>query len=71
MTATQEAVQAPATTGARRNEKVGEVVSNKMQRHCGRGRDRKAASQVKRIIAPPRSFYAHDEAELSTHGRRG
>ena len=31
MTATIEAVQAPAT-GARRNEKVGQVVSTKMQK---------------------------------------
>ena len=32
MTATQEAVQAPAAAGARRNEKVGQVVSTKMQK---------------------------------------
>jgi hypothetical protein len=32
MKATQEAVQTPAAAGARRNEKVGQVVSTKMQK---------------------------------------
>ena len=32
MAVTQEAAQAPATTGARRNEKVGNVVSTRMQK---------------------------------------
>jgi small subunit ribosomal protein S17 len=32
MTATQKEVQAPAAAGARRNEKVGHVVSTKMQK---------------------------------------
>ena len=62
MTATQEAVQAPATTGARRNEKVGEVVSTKMQKTIVVEVEmRKAHPKYKRIVRSTKKFYAHDE----------
>jgi len=62
MTATQEAVQAPATVGARRNEKVGEVVSTKMQKTIVVEVEmRKAHPKYKRIVRSTKRFYAHDE----------
>ena len=61
MTATQEAAQAPAT-GARRNEKVGQVVSTKMQKTIVVEVEmRKAHPKYKRIIRSTKKFYAHDE----------
>src|ERR1035441_9413488 len=62
MTATQEAVQAPATATTRRNEKVGEVVSTKMQKTIVVEVEmRKAHPKYKRIVRTTKRFYAHDE----------
>ena len=69
MTATQEAVQAPATTGARRNEKVGEVVSTKMQKTIVVEVEmRKAHPKYKRIVRSTKKFYAHDEQSSARMG---
>ena len=69
MTATQEAAQAPATTGARRNEKVGEVVSTKMEKTIVVEVEmRKAHPKYKRIVRSTRKFYAHDEQNTARVG---
>ncbi len=69
MTATQEAVQAPATTGARRNEKVGEVVSTKMQKTIVVEVEmRKPHPKYKRTIRSTKKFYAHDEQSSARMG---
>jgi small subunit ribosomal protein S17 len=69
MTATQEAVQAPATTGARRNEKVGNVVSTKMQKTIVVEVEmRKAHPKYKRIVRSTKKFYAHDEQSSARLG---
>ena len=61
MTATQEAVQAPGS-GARRNEKVGQVVSTKMQKTIVVEVEmRKAHRKYKRTVRSTKKFYAHDE----------
>jgi small subunit ribosomal protein S17 len=57
MTATKDAVQAPAAVGARRNEKVGQVVSTKMQKTIVVEVEmRKAHAKYKRIVRRQRSF---------------
>jgi len=59
MTATQQTEQAPA---ARRNEKVGQVVSTKMQKTIVVAVEmRKAHAKYKRIVRSTKKFYAHDE----------
>jgi small subunit ribosomal protein S17 len=69
MTATTEAVQAPATTGARRNEKVGEVVSTKMEKTIVVAVEmRKAHPKYKRIVRSTKKFYAHDEQSSARLG---
>jgi small subunit ribosomal protein S17 len=69
MAATQEAVQTPATTGARRNEKVGNVVSTKMQKTIVVEVEmRKAHPKYKRIIRSTKKFYAHDEQSSARLG---
>ncbi|MFZ1086405.1 MAG: 30S ribosomal protein S17 [Terracidiphilus sp.] len=69
MTATQETVQAPATAGARRNEKVGEVVSTKMQKTIVVAVEmRKAHPKYKRIVRTTKKFYAHDEQSSARMG---
>ena len=69
MASTQEAVQAPATTGARRNEKVGNVVSTKMQKTIVVEVEmRKAHPKYKRIIRSTKKFYAHDEQSSARLG---
>jgi small subunit ribosomal protein S17 len=69
MTATQEAAQAPATTGARRNEKVGEVVSTKMEKTIVVEVEmRKAHPKYKRIVRSTKKFYAHDEQSSARMG---
>jgi small subunit ribosomal protein S17 len=69
MTATQEAVQAPATAGARRNEKVGQVVSTKMQKTIVVEVEmRKAHPKYKRIVRSTKKFYAHDELSSARMG---
>ena len=68
MTATIEAVQAP-TTGARRNEKVGNVVSTKMQKTIVVEVEmRKAHNKYKRIVRSTKKFYAHDEQSSARMG---
>ena len=69
MKATQEAVHAPATTGARRNEKVGQVVSTKMQKTIVVEVEmRKAHPKYKRIVRSTKKFYAHDEQSSARLG---
>ena len=68
MTTTTEAVQAP-TTGARRNEKVGQVVSTKMQKTIVVEVEmRKAHPKYKRIVRSTKKFYAHDELSSARMG---
>jgi small subunit ribosomal protein S17 len=69
MTATKEAVQAPASVGARRNEKVGQVVSTKMQKTIVVEVEmRKAHAKYKRIVRSTKKFYAHDEQSSARLG---
>src|ERR1700761_434919 len=69
MTATQQPVQAAATTGARRNEKVGQVVSTKMEKTIVVAVEmRKAHPKYKRIIRSTKKFYAHDEQSSARMG---
>jgi small subunit ribosomal protein S17 len=69
MAATQEAVQTPATTGARRNEKVGNVVSTKMQKTIVVEVEmRKAHPKYKRVMKLNKKFYAHDEQNTARVG---
>jgi small subunit ribosomal protein S17 len=68
MTAAEQVVQAPAT-GARRNEKVGQVVSTKMQKTIVVEVEmRKAHPKYKRIIKSSKKFYAHDEQNSARLG---
>ena len=68
MTATETA-QAPAS---RRNEKVGNVVSTKMQKTIVVEVEmRKAHKKYKRIVKSSKKFYAHDEQNSARVGRRG
>ena len=69
MAVTQEAEKAPATTGARRNEKVGNVVSTKMQKTIVVAVEmRKAHAKYKRIVRSTKKFYAHDEQSSARMG---
>jgi small subunit ribosomal protein S17 len=66
MTATQQTEQAPAT---RRNEKVGHVVSTKMQKTIVVAVEmRKAHAKYKRIVRQTKKFYAHDEQSSARLG---
>ena len=66
MTATTETVQAPA---ARRNEKVGQVVSTKMQKTIVVEVEmRKAHPKYRRIVRSTKKFYAHDEQSSARLG---
>jgi small subunit ribosomal protein S17 len=66
MTAATEKTQAPAT---RRNEKVGNVVSTKMQKTIVVEVEmRKAHPKYKRIIKSSKKFYAHDEQNSARIG---
>ena len=68
MMATTETVQAP-TTGARRNEKVGNVVSTKMQKTIVVEVEmRKTHPKYKRVIKISKKFYAHDEQNAARLG---
>jgi len=59
---TTVAAQTPASAGARRNEKVGQVVSTKMQKTIVVEVEmRKAHAKYKRIVRSTKKFYAHDE----------
>jgi small subunit ribosomal protein S17 len=67
MTATAEKAQAPAA--ARRNEKVGNVVSTKMQKTIVVEVEmRKAHAKYKRIVRSTKKFYAHDEQNSARVG---
>ena len=69
MTATQQPVQVAATTGARRNEKVGQVVSTKMEKTIVVAVEmRKAHAKYKRIVRSTKKFYAHDEQSSARLG---
>jgi len=74
MTATTETNAAtpasePETTGARRNEKVGNVVSTKMQKTIVVEVEmRKAHPKYKRIVKSNKKFYAHDEQNSARVG---
>ena len=60
---------AQTTTGARRNEKVGQVVSTKMQKTIVVEVEmRKAHPKYKRIVRSSRKFYAHDEQNSARVG---
>ena len=66
MTAVAETTQAPAT---RRNEKVGNVVSTKMQKTIVVEVEmRKAHPKYKRIVKSSKKFYAHDEQNSARVG---
>src|ERR1700756_3880300 len=66
--ATQETAQAPAAA-TRRNEKVGNVVSTKMQKTIVVEVEmRKAHPKYKRIIKSSKKFYAHDEQNSARVG---
>jgi small subunit ribosomal protein S17 len=64
--ANQEQAQAPAN---RRNEKVGQVVSTKMQKTIVVAVEmRKAHPKYKRIVRHTKKFYAHDEQSSARLG---
>jgi small subunit ribosomal protein S17 len=64
-----DAAQAPAAVGARRNEKVGQVVSTKMQKTIVVEVEmRKAHAKYKRIVRSTKKFYAHDEQSSARQG---
>ena len=66
--ATQETAQAPAAA-TRRNEKVGNVVSTKMQKTIVVEVEmRKAHPKYKRIVKSSKKFYAHDEQNSARVG---
>jgi small subunit ribosomal protein S17 len=68
MTATTEVTPA-AEIGSRRNEKVGQVVSTKMQKTIVVEVEmRKAHPKYKRIIKSSKKFYAHDEQNSARVG---
>jgi small subunit ribosomal protein S17 len=63
---TVETAQAPAS---RRNEKVGNVVSTKMQKTIVVEVEmRKAHAKYKRIVKSSKKFYAHDEQNSARVG---
>ena len=69
--ATQETQQTPAKAPAdsRRNEKVGNVVSTKMQKTIVVEVEmRKAHPKYKRIVKSSKKFYAHDEQNSARVG---
>lgn len=69
MTATKKAAEAPAAANSRRNEKVGEVVSTKMQKTIVVAVEmRKAHPKYKRIVRSTKKFYAHDEQSSARMG---
>ncbi len=57
------------TTGARRNEKVGNVVSTKMEKTIVVEIEmRKAHPKYKRVLKSNKKFYAHDEQNSARVG---
>ena len=68
MTATTDTFQT-AASDSRRNEKVGQVVSTKMQKTIVVEVEmRKAHPKYKRIVRSSRKFYAHDEQNSARVG---
>jgi small subunit ribosomal protein S17 len=66
---TAESVQGQAPEGSRRNEKVGNVVSTKMQKTIVvQVEMRKAHPKYKRIVKSSKKFYAHDEQNSARVG---
>jgi small subunit ribosomal protein S17 len=62
-------VQSEATVESRRNEKVGQVVSTKMQKTIVVEVEmRKAHPKYKRIVRTSKKFYAHDEQNSARVG---
>ena len=62
-------VQSEATVESRRNEKVGQVVSTKMQKTIVVEVEmRKAHPKYKRIVKSNKKFYAHDEQNSARVG---
>ena len=60
---------APETTASKRNEKVGLVVSTKMQKTIVVEIEmRKAHPKYKRIVKSSKKFYAHDEQNSARVG---
>jgi len=65
----QQEVQTQAAGQSRRNEKVGQVVSTKMQKTIVVEVEmRKAHPKYKRIIRSSKKFYAHDEENSARVG---
>jgi small subunit ribosomal protein S17 len=61
--------QSEATVESRRNEKVGQVVSTKMQKTIVVEVEmRKAHPKYKRIVRTSKKFYAHDEQNSARVG---
>jgi small subunit ribosomal protein S17 len=62
-------VKSEATVESRRNEKVGQVVSTKMQKTIVVEVEmRKAHPKYKRIVKSSKKFYAHDEQNSARVG---
>ncbi len=72
MTATEKTATAAAPAAAptsRRNEKVGQVVSTKMQKTIVVAVEmRKAHAKYKKIMRTTKKFYAHDEQSSARMG---
>ena len=63
------ATPTPETAGARRNEKVGNVVSTKMEKTIVVEIEmRKAHPKYKRVLKSNKKFYAHDEQNSARVG---
>jgi len=66
---TQNATTTPQPEAARRNEKVGNVVSTKMQKTIVVEIEmRKAHPKYKRVMKSNKKFYAHDEQNSARVG---
>jgi small subunit ribosomal protein S17 len=69
MSQTTETSAGQAATQSRRNEKVGEVVSTKMQKTIVVEVEmRKAHPKYKRVVKTSKKFYAHDEQNTARVG---
>ncbi len=69
MAATQDQAEVPVRRGERRNEKVGQVVSTRMQKTIVVAVEmRKAHPKYKRIVRQTKKFYAHDEQSSARLG---
>jgi small subunit ribosomal protein S17 len=69
MSATEKTAEQGTQPASRRNEKVGQVVSTKMQKTIVVEVEmRKAHAKYKRIVRSTRKFYAHDEQNTARVG---